>query len=95
MTITRQRARRGRYAFLGIAFSAVAAAGLAPLLPAQFLAAICNSLQDNVGSMLGLAIGLSMLAAFNLAFWRHFRRAYASPRRAESAPPARKWRGDR
>ncbi len=92
MTISQQPVRRGgHYAVFCIGISALAVAALAVALgaePARYvLAAICNSLRDNVESAVGLAIGLSMLAAFNLAFWRHLRRAYASPRRP--------WRRDR
>lgn len=32
-------------------------------------------------SLLILSVTFSSLVAFNLAFWRHLRRAYASPRR--------------
>jgi hypothetical protein len=33
-------------------------------------------------TLLLLSVALAALVAFNLAFWRHLRRAYASPRRS-------------
>jgi hypothetical protein len=39
-------------------------------------------------SLLILSVTFSMLVAFNLAFWRHLRRAYAAPRYRRDRGPA-------
>jgi hypothetical protein len=54
--------------------------------PVALLAGLCSGLRNNAESATGLILGLLLLAVFNVAFWRHLRRAYASPRR--------RWRGD-
>lgn len=75
----------GHRAILYAAMAALLVVALVLLLPAepmrQALAAACSRIQGNMGSLAGLGLGLSILAVFNFAFWRHLRRAYASPRR--------------
>ena len=61
----------------------------------QLLSTLYHQLRDNAEPVVGFTLGLALLTIFNLALWHHVRRAYASPRRAGGAPPARRWRGDR
>ena len=44
-------------------------------------AAARQGVSDPELAPLSLSLALAALVAFNLAFWRHLRRAYASPRR--------------
>jgi hypothetical protein len=80
-----------RNVILGLGLATFALAMLTIALPAEllqrFLFALCNRLRNNAESVAGLGLGLALLTVFNIAFWRHLRRAYASPRR--------RWRGDR
>lgn len=91
MTSLQPVRRVGRNVILGLGLPTLALAILTIALPAEllqrFLTALCNRLRDNAESMAGLGLGLALLTVFNIAFWRHLRRAYASPRR--------RWRGDR
>lgn len=58
--------------------------------PSTALAPFQCRLPDGRGGcapLTGLTLALSMLLAFNVSFWSHVRRVYASPRR--------RWRGKR
>jgi hypothetical protein len=91
MTSLQPVRRVGRHVMLGLGLATLAVAMLAITLPVEplqrFLMALCNRLGDNTESVAGLGLGFALLTIFNIAFWRHLRRAYASPRR--------RWRGDR
>jgi hypothetical protein len=91
MTISSRPVTRARRdAILACGIFALVLALLLAAYQAELLRQLLGTyhrLWDNAGPVAGLALGLVLLTIFNVAFWRHLRRAYASPRR--------RWRGDR
>lgn len=95
-TVADNAARREDSPQLAVAAAFANISGTAVLIedfdngPSTALAPIQCGLPDGPGGcapLTGLTLALSMLLAFNVSFWSHVRRVYASPRR--------RWRGKR